>query len=128
MQKLKDKEMEEFSQDIVYNRIANAVIDSVNNIDWIKAQLEIEIDQGFFSFYCLVTNSTKTDFPVKFIKDDNFSDNIRWLHIFTTSMGNTKWNEATCNLDKTGKFSMDFRWNQETQDKVDKINKSKNNK
>lgn len=116
--------MLDYDQDKVYNGIANAILDSVDD-DWASARLEIEIDSGFFSFYCIKINKDSIENPVRFIKEDNFSDSIKWLHTFTSSIGNTKWNRAHFTMDNSGKFDMQFIWDQETQDKVDAINKTR---
>jgi len=50
-------------------------------------------------------------------------DFIHELHAITTEGGHNRWNNLNFILYPTGKFEMDFIWDQEYQDEIDRLNK-----
>lgn len=46
------------------------------------------------------------------------------LQKITTEGGSNKWNKAIFKLDREGKFEMDFIWDQELQDEVERLARS----
>lgn len=117
--------MTEYDQKTVYELIANSIIDSGADLAWERGELEIEIDHNYFGYKCIFFLTDGERVSMRFKKREGLSDAVKWLQTFTISIGNTKWNRAHFTMDKTSKFDMQFIWDQETQDKVDAINKAR---
>ena len=116
----------EIDQNIAYNSLIQTIEQSSELDDWNKAILKIEIDVNYLGLSCryYFTGGKSESYRLK--KVDNLGECIRWLHTFTTQMGQTKWNLAIFTLEKNLKFNMEFIWDEEKQQSVDEINKNKN--
>ena len=57
----------------------------------------------------------------------NFKDGLDFalmeLHEITTEEGSNKWNQAIYTLTPDGKFDMEFIWDQELQDEIERLSK-----
>jgi len=99
----------------IYQSIA---IGMVNNIqgEWDKSYLFVEFigDAANFKgeFYL---NEEKQ----YFIVDDEAFDDFEELHNITTHDSENKWNRSKFTLEPTGKFNIDFEWDQELADEIE---------
>ena len=71
---------------------------------------------------CGLTRANKKDIEVENI-DDDVTDWLSQLHEITTEGGNNKWNRAIFTLFSTGKFDMEFIWDQELNDEIERLSK-----
>jgi len=117
--------MTEYDQKTVYELIANSIIDTAIDLAWERGELEIEIDHNYFGYKCFFFITNGERISIRFKKREGLSEAVKWLHTFTSSMGNTKWNRAHFTIDNSGKYEIQFIWDQEIQDKVDAINKTR---
>jgi hypothetical protein len=108
--------------DEIYLLIADKINQGINE-DWQKAEALIErIDKvvGFTGSYIDLEGESKS-------LETNFgffdAQAIHELHTITTEGGHNRWNKLKFMLSPTGKFEMDFIWDQEYQDKIDQLNK-----
>jgi hypothetical protein len=44
------------------------------------------------------------------------------MHVITTENSENKWNRAVFTLEPTGKFNIDFEWDQELADEIERLN------
>ena len=108
-----NREMQE-----IYLSIADGIVNSIKN-DWETASIEIEWfgDAGDFSGNYKVGTSVSY-----FEVDDSIFDDIEELHEITTENDSNKWNRAVFNLKPTGEFNIDFSWDQELADEIERLN------
>jgi len=109
--------------DKIYESIAQE-INKVINDNWEKAVLNIEFEGdgvvGYNGDY--ETNAEKKDLDVFEISHD-ISNWIRKLHQITTEGGNNKWNRAIFTLFPTGKFDIEFIWDEELDQEIERLSK-----
>ncbi len=111
--RVKNREIQE-----IYSSIADGIANSIKN-DWETASIEIEWfgDAGDFS------GNYKVGVSVNYFEvDDSIFDDVEELHEITTENDSNKWNRAVFNLKPTGEFNIDFSWNQELADEIERLN------
>jgi len=109
--------------DEIYEAIASN-INTVIKEDWQKAILNIEVLGG------MTTNSgtyiTNLE-EQKQIDVEEFDFQLTFdlieLHAITTEGGNNKWNRSIFTLFSSGKFDMEFIWDQELNDEIERLSK-----
>ncbi|MCX2429261.1 MULTISPECIES: immunity protein YezG family protein [unclassified Pedobacter] len=109
--------------DEIYEAIAKEILNVIND-DWDKACLEFEfVGEGVVGYTGdYVNDNNKKDIEVENI-DDDVTDWLSQLHEITTEGGNNKWNRAIFTLFSTGKFDMEFIWDQELNDEIERLSK-----
>lgn len=104
----------------VYKLIANTICNSIDD-DWEKAVVEIESSFNRMlstSAHYIRKNGEEKAFELQ--DDDQEEDLGEIIFGLQESMfGKHKWNRAVFTLESNGKFNMDFKWDQELQDKWD---------
>lgn len=102
----------------IYEKIGNNLVNCMNN-NWDKIVLNIEC------------NGKMAGTTSKYLNDGKWIDNldrrlgadvlieIIKLYEITKSLSFIKWNRAVFTLESSGDFNMDFKWDQELQDKWD---------
>jgi len=107
----------------IYNFIGDCLTSQITE-SWIKSELKIEITEGMVGYNGGFVNSQEEyksfsvrDFPRELRKE------IKNLHKTTTEGGNNRWNRAIFRLYPDGKFDMEFIWDQELHDEIDRLNK-----
>lgn len=105
----------------IYNRIGQRIVDSIEN-EWVEAKLYIEFIGSVKSSLEYITGNadTKTSFLVDSFK--NMKD-IKDLNTIMTENGNNKWNKAIFSIIPSGKFNMEFIWDQDLQDEIERLAK-----
>jgi hypothetical protein len=103
----------------IYNNIGQVIVDSIQE-DWVIAILNINRLDKYVAAQCKYENIHNQEC----IMDDSelgysFSLLIHELYSITTEGGHNRWNKLKFILYPTGKFEMDFIWDQEYQDKID---------
>jgi hypothetical protein len=111
--------------DEIYLKIGEEIVKVIENDNWTNARLEFEIVGegvvGYTGDY-LENNLTK-DMSVENI-DDDITEWISELHAITTEGGSNRWNKSVFSLTPDGKFDMEFIWDQELHDEVERLSKS----
>ncbi|KQM77873.1 hypothetical protein ASE74_15855 [Pedobacter sp. Leaf216] len=109
--------------DEIYTAIAKEILNVINN-EWEKACLEFEfVGEGVVGYTGdYFKNDTRKNIEVENI-DDSISDWLSKLHEITTEGGNNKWNRSVFTLFSTGKFAMEFIWDQELNDEIERLSK-----
>ena len=102
----------------IYLSIARGMTESIN-VDWEQASIDIEWfgDAGDFSGQ--YQNGESVSY---FEVDDNIFDDVEELHEITTENDSNKWNRAVFNLKPTGEFNIEFSWDQELADEIERLN------
>ncbi len=110
--------------DEIYSNIGQSILNAIADENWTKARLNIEVVGdgvvGYSGEY--EVGSDIKDISVRKISRDIRSW-IRELHAITTEGGNNRWNRAVFNLPPDGKFDIDFIWDQNLQDEIERLEK-----
>ncbi|SEG71467.1 immunity protein YezG family protein [Paenibacillus sp. UNC499MF] len=107
--------------DKIYESIVTN-ISTVINGEWVKAKLDIEVIGEMVSFtgnYLSNKNETKQIDVDEF--DFQLTFDVLELHKITTEGGNNKWNRAVFSVQPDGAFDMEFIWDQELQDEIERL-------
>ena len=108
--------------DEIYQAIAGN-IKAVIPEEWVSAELNIETIGTMVSFIGEYMNANKEK---KQINVDEFDFQLTFdileLHRITADESN-KWNKATVHLTPEGKFNMEFIWDQQFYDEIDRLSK-----
>ncbi|WP_436484727.1 immunity protein YezG family protein [Chitinophaga sp. ARDCPP14] len=97
-------------------------ISSVIKEDWQSAVLNLEVLDGMVSNTGTYINTSHEE---KQIDVDEFDFQLTFdileLRSITTEGENNKWNKAIFRLESDGKFNMEFIWDQQLHDQVEKL-------
>lgn len=110
--------------DEIYQSVAEN-INSVIKEEWKNAELHIEVlgqmisNTGTYINYSGETKQIDVD-----ELDFELTFDLLDLQKITTEGSSNKWNKAIFTLTREGKFDMEFIWNQELQDEVERLAKS----
>jgi len=107
--------------DKIYESIVTN-ISTVINGEWVKAKLDIEVIGEMVSFtgnYLNNKNETKQIDVDEF--DFQLTFDVLELHKITTEGGNNTWNRAVFSVQSDGAFDMEFIWDQELQDEIERL-------
>ncbi len=103
--------------DDIYLEIAHSIIDAIET-QWSVAIITCELAEDAGAFKCIykedIDSAVDHDFDVSYETFKAFEK----LHEITTS-GENDWNRAKFTLYPTGKFSIDFEWDQGLADEVE---------
>lgn len=102
--------------DEIYLDVAKAVVESIDQ-PWQVAILNFEYtdDSGEFDCVFREEGGNEQDFDVDFLTYKNFKE----LHLIMTKDGSNRWNRAKFTLYPSGKFNIDFEWDQSLADEID---------
>lgn len=107
----------------IYHSIASAIVSNIDD-GWVEATLKAELygdATKFKGFYF----SDERKVNKRFFKiSHQLFDFFEELHLILTEGGVSKWNRATFTLEPTGKFNIDFEWDQEMADEIERLNKN----
>ena len=101
----------------IYANIANGINANIN-ASWEQAWIKATV----FDDACGVDGeyiSSETGDVSYFIVEDQAFDDFEELHSLMTENGKPAWNRAKFTLYPTGKFSIDFEWDQALADEVE---------
>jgi hypothetical protein len=103
--------------DEIYNKIGQAIVDSIEVKNWDKAQLHLEVVGTSVDFKGYLNENERFNAPGGFL----LAKAVLNLHEITAEGGGNKWNRAVFTLWPEGKFDMEFIWDQELNDEIEKI-------
>lgn len=107
----------------IYTFIGQTMVDNLD-IEWNQAVLNMKVIEGVVGYNGGVTDADNefTSFSLrKFPRETRKA--IKKLHQITTEGGHNRWNKAKFTMDANHKFEIEFIWDQEYQDEVDRLNK-----
>ncbi|MCF2902728.1 antitoxin YezG family protein [Pseudoalteromonas sp. OFAV1] len=103
--------------DDIYAKIAHNISNTIEN-DWAVASIDCELSEGAGRFKCVYKEDNDSvvdyDFDISFKTFEAFEN----LHKITTERGENNWNRAKFTLYRTGKFNVDFAWDQSLDDEL----------
>ncbi|MBS0031739.1 hypothetical protein ACTJJ0_32405 [Chitinophaga sp. 22321] len=106
--------------DDIYEKLVQAVSNSIETNTWRKAQLHLEVLGTSVDFKGYLNDNERFNAPGGF----SLAKSVLNLHSITTEGGNNKWNRAIFTVTPDGKFNMEFIWDQALQDEVDFLAKT----
>jgi hypothetical protein len=106
--------------DQIYEKLAKAIIDSITKPDWHKAELHLEVIGSSVDFKGYLNENERLNAPGGF----SLAKSVLNLHSITSLGGNNTWNRAIFTLTPDGEFNMEFIWDQDLQDEVERLAKS----
>ena len=105
--------------DSIYTAIAEHMINQIDE-EWIDCKIAVEFFESAAEFDTTYTSKSgiehdlKGGYPLfKLFKE---------LHELTNESPENNWNRAKFTLEPTGKFKMDFDWDQELADEIERLN------
>ncbi|MEK3916193.1 MAG: immunity protein YezG family protein [Candidatus Pristimantibacillus sp.] len=107
--------------DKIYESIVTN-ISTVINGEWVKAKLDIEVIGEMVSFTGNYLNNKNETIQIDVDEFDfQLTFDVLELHKITTEGGNNKWNRAVFSVQPDGAFDMEFIWDQELQDEIERL-------
>jgi hypothetical protein len=107
--------------DEIYHFIGQTIVDGIPE-DWISAELNVErLDKYVRAAGAFVDKAGQTRVLEHAELGSLFAIHIHELHSIMTEGGNNRWNRLVVHLQPNGKFSIDFIWDQEFQNKVESV-------
>lgn len=106
----------------IYLLIAQNIASSIQSEDWKKSYSKYSGDDTYVDTtgeYLDSNNVAQLLDVHNFDTDVDFA--IMELHEITTESGNNKWNKAIFTLTPNGDFDMEFIWDQELQNEIDRL-------
>lgn len=107
----------------IYTFIGQVIVDNLD-IEWNEATFNMKVIEGVTGYHGGVKNIDNefTSFSLRNFPDE-MDDAIEKLHEITTEGDHNRWNKAKFIMDANHKFEIEFIWDQEYQDEVDRLNK-----
>lgn len=102
--------------DDIYREIAQDIFEAISD-DWQSAVVNFEYTGDSGEFDCVYVKGSgkkEFDFDVEFSTYKSF----KLLHDITAEGDSNRWNRAKFFLEPSGKFSIDFEWDQQLEDEV----------
>lgn len=110
-------------QNDFYRQIGQILVGEMDkeNIHWTKIVFEYEVSENYCSYGGLLyTNDKNEESRLEDLDiPDIIGDVIIELYKYTKDNNFTPYNRAIFTLESNGNFNMDFKWEQELQDKWD---------
>lgn len=101
----------------IYLKIAQHIVDTID-VKWAVAIIDSEIHAGAGSFKCVYKEDENSDLDYDFDSSFELFEAFESLHKITTEGGENDWNRAKFTLHPTGKFDIEFKWDQELADNI----------
>lgn len=109
--------------DEIYLSIAQNMVNNLPE-NWLSAHIDAEIEAedaiGIKGGY-EIQNTEFQSFKLRNFDRRIFND-FESLHQITTEDSENKWNRAKFTLEPTGKFNIDFEWDQALADEIERLN------
>ena len=102
----------------IYKSVAIGIINNIE-AEWEKAHIFVEYFEDSANFKGEYIQKDKTGF---FEVSDQAFDDFDELYQITTEDSDNKWNRAKFTLEPTGKFNIEFEWDQELADEIERLN------
>jgi hypothetical protein len=107
----------------IYKQIGQKLSDHFENNDWKEITLKIMRVDKTVSFEGNYLDNMNSGHNLDVSLGYTESKVIHELHKITTEGGNNRWNRAVFKLLPDGKFDMEFIWDQELHDEIERLNK-----
>lgn len=104
--------------DEIYLKIANNIVDTIKS-QWCVAIMTCEYDDGAAHFKCVYKEDNDSDVDYDFDVSYETFKAIERLHKITTEGGENAWNRVIFTLYPTGKFDVNFEWDQAYADEIE---------
>ncbi len=104
----------------IYHKISQSIIDNIETDNWEAAKLHIEVLGSSVGLKGFLDDDKRFNAPSDFF----LSRSILNLHEIMTENEKNRWNKAIFTLFPTGKFNVEFIWDQALQDEIEKLSKT----
>lgn len=103
----------------IYTGMAQHLIAQIDDT-WIQSKIEVEFfeDSAEFDVTYLDSNGNVIDLEAGYKLFMLFKE----LYTITTENSEDKWNRATFSIEPSGKFNIDFEWDQDLADEIERLN------
>jgi len=105
-----------------YEVLGQTVFRSIDD-SWIRAVLNIRKLERSATFNGEYWNVAGLQKNIEVNIDLTTVKAVKRIHEIITAKNNSKWNRAKFHVTSEGKFEMEFIWDQELQNEVDRLNK-----
>ena len=111
------QEAKKMTIDEIYLQIAQAIVDEIKE-EWAVATINAKILNNYGGFKCVYKKDENADVDYDFDISFKTFEAFEKLHKITTEDGGSDWNRAKLTLYPTGKFNVEFEWDQELSDEI----------
>jgi len=109
--------------DEIYLAIATDIANAIKE-DWTSAVVNFEVLDGMVGYDGSYESGSGHEEQIDVEEFDfQLTFDLLELHGITTAGGSNRWNRAVFRLEPQGKFDMQFVWDQELHDEVEKLAK-----
>ncbi|MBF89689.1 MAG: hypothetical protein CMG75_08565 [Candidatus Marinimicrobia bacterium] len=108
--------------DDIYLKISQHIVDTID-AKWAVAIINSEIHVGAGHFNCVYKEDVSADVDYDFDSSFELFEAFENLHKITTEGGENNWNRAKFTLHPTGKFNVEFEWDQVLADEIESYSK-----
>ncbi|NTS77887.1 DUF600 family protein [Catenovulum sp. SM1970] len=107
--------------DEIYLEIVQKMVSSINDV-WTEASINFEYlgDSAEYNGRYLKTDNKIQQYQFK-VGYQTYKL-FKQLHHITTENSENKWNRAKFTLEPSGKFNIDFEWDQDLADEIERLN------
>ena len=106
----------------LYKVIAESIQNSAKE-EWNEAVLRLMVTNKVVEYNLNFFESNGGKKSARFVRPDNMSEIILDFHKAMTEGSSNHWNRAIFKLWPGGKFDMEFIWDQELHDEIERLNK-----
>ncbi len=104
----------------IYQILGQSIVDSIED-DWIKAKLDVKYTNKSGGFHLNYWDINKQSQSVSLQGSYQAYNAVKELHKITTKGGNNKWNRLKFQLTSDGEMDLEFIWDQELYDELDRL-------
>ena len=106
----------------IYHAIGQSIVDSID-ADWEKSILRITYTGNSIEYNLWYWDNENIEKDSDYIGGYEIMKKIDKLHEITTGEGNNKWNKIEFKLAADGKMNLEFIWDQELFDEIERLSK-----
>jgi hypothetical protein len=111
------------SIDEIYQTIASNIKDSAILDNWERGVLNLKVFVDTVEYNLNFFSPDGEKKGAKFKRHPQMTEMILHLHGTTTEGGHNRWNRAVFKMWPNNKFEMEFIWDQELADEIERLNK-----
>lgn len=107
----------------IYTQLGQFVVDIIPEDNWTEAFLNIKLVPKNIGMTGKYKSQEGKEVSLRTRFSEELGNSLFELHRITTEGGHNRWNRALFKLWPGGKFDMEFTWDQELHDEIERLNK-----
>lgn len=106
----------------IFTTIGQSIVETIDT-DWVKAVLKIKYTGHSVGFNLNYWDENQNKKSESLKNSHELYDTIEELHQITTEGGHNKWNRIEFKLTSDGEMDLEFIWDQELFDELERLSK-----